>query len=170
MPVPGRAAVAQLVRAPLSATSAGLLVHRRGGRGIEVLLVHPGGPYWARRDAGAWSIPKGEVDDGEDPLGAAQREFREELGLAPPSGPFVELGTVRQKAGKTVHAWAVEGDLDVAAIAGATIEIEWPPRSGQRRSFPEIDRAAWCTPDEARRLLIEAQVAFIERLAAALAR
>jgi predicted NUDIX family NTP pyrophosphohydrolase len=124
-------------------TSAGLLMHRTRGRTVEVLLVHPGGPFWRNKDDGAWSIPKGEVDDGEEPLAAARREFAEELGTLPGDGPFVQLPAVKQKGGKTVLAWAVAGDLDAAAIHSDTFEMEWPPRSGKRVQFPEVDRAGW---------------------------
>jgi predicted NUDIX family NTP pyrophosphohydrolase len=124
-------------------TSAGLLMHRTRGRTVEVLLVHPGGPFWRNKDDGAWSIPKGEVDDGEEPLAAARREFAEELGTLPGDGPFVQLPAVKQKGGKTVLAWAVAGDLDAAAIQSDTFEMEWPPRSGKRVQFPEVDRAGW---------------------------
>jgi len=122
--------------------SAGLLMYRRRGGVIELLLVHPGGPFWKNKDAGAWTIPKGEVGPGEDLLAAAKREFEEELGAAP-AGEFVPLGSVKQKGGKVVHAWAVEGELDVAAVKSNTFEMEWPPRSGKRQAFPEVDRAAW---------------------------
>ena len=144
--------------------SAGLLLYRdRGGR-LEVMLVHPGGPFWARRDDGAWSIPKGELEDGDDGPACARREFEEETGSALPPGPLVELGTIRQGSGKIVEAWAVEGDLDAAAIRSNTFELEWPPRSGQRRSFPEVDRAGWFSLDAARDRLNAAQGAFLDRL------
>jgi predicted NUDIX family NTP pyrophosphohydrolase len=122
--------------------SAGILVYRRRGGGLEVLLVHPGGPFWARKDAGAWTIPKGEHDAGEDALAAARRELREETGLDV-EGPFEPLPPARQRGGKLVSAWAVEGDFDVSALASNTFEMEWPPRSGRRRRFPEVDRAEW---------------------------
>lgn len=124
----------------MAKTSAGLLMYRRHGGHLEVLLVHPGGPFWRHRDAGAWSIPKGELDDAEDPLEAARREFEEETGLRP-EGPFLELPAVRQKAGKVVHAWAFEGDWDPARLRSNTFEIEWPPKSGKTAEFPEVDRA-----------------------------
>ena len=124
--------------------SAGVLL-RRAGDG-SVLLVHPGGPFWARRDAGAWSIPKGEHDDDEDPEACARREFLEELGVAPPVG-LTDLGTVRQKNRKEVRAFYAEGDVDAAAVVSNTFEMEWPPRSGRTQSFPEIDRAEWFTRD-----------------------
>jgi predicted NUDIX family NTP pyrophosphohydrolase len=147
--------------------SAGILVYRRGGDGgLEVLLAHPGGPYWKTKDDGAWSIPKGEIDDpGEEPLAVARREFEEELGSPPPeTSHALPLGEVRQASGKTVTAWAVEGDLDVSRITSNTFEMEWPPRSGKKQAFPEIDRAGWFTIEEARRKLIAGQVAFLDRL------
>jgi predicted NUDIX family NTP pyrophosphohydrolase len=145
--------------------SAGLLLFRRGGDGIEVLLVHPGGPFWARRDDGAWSIPKGEVDDGDERATAA-REFAEELGQPAPERDWVDLGEVVQSGGKRVRAWAAEGDFDVELLASNTFEMEWPPRSGRTSVFPEVDRAAWCSPEVAAHKLIPAQVALVERLAA----
>lgn len=145
--------------------SAGLLLYRRHGRSIEVLVVHPGGPFWAGRDDGAWSIPKGEVDGGDDRATAA-REFAEELGHPPPDSGWIDLGEVAQSGGKRVRAWAVGGDLDPAQLVSNTFEIEWPPRSGRRATFPEVDRAAWCTPQEAARKLVAAQVALVERLVA----
>jgi predicted NUDIX family NTP pyrophosphohydrolase len=145
--------------------SAGILLHRRGAGGREVLLVHPGGPFWAKRDDGAWSIPKGEYADGEDAQAAARREFAEELGSPLPGGaPLVELGEVRQRNGKLVAAWAAEGDLDATAARSNTFEMEWPPRSGRRQEFPEIDRAEWFPLARAREKLIPAQVAFLDRL------
>jgi predicted NUDIX family NTP pyrophosphohydrolase len=152
--------------------SAGLLLYRRSASGLQVLLVHPGGPLWARRDLGAWSIPKGEYADDEDPLAAARREFAEELGAPPPvpasAAELLDLGEVRQKSGKLVHAWALPGDLDVAEISSNTFALEWPPRSGQLEEFPEVDRAAWFETDEARAKLNPAQVALLDRLQAAL--
>lgn len=135
---------------------------------LEVLLVHPGGPYWARRDDGWWSIPKGEIDPDEDPLHAAERELEEELGATVPAGPRVPLGEVVQAGGKHVVAWGVEADLDPSGITAGTFEIEWPPRSGERRSFPEIDRAAWFPPHLARRKLLPGQLPFLDRLEEAL--
>ena len=147
--------------------SAGILLFRRAHAGeIEVLLAHPGGPFWAKKDAGSWSIPKGEHGEDEDALGAARREFAEELGHEVPAGEAVDLGTVTQSSGKRVRAWAVEGDLDVAHIESNTFELEWPPRSGRRASFPEIDRAAWFDVRVARAKLVAAQAAFLERLLA----
>ena len=145
--------------------SAGVLLYRRtGGGGTEVLLVHPGGPFWARRDAGAWSIPKGETGDEEDPRACATREFEEELGVPPPDGSTIDLGEVRQRSGKVVVAFAVEGDLDPDDVRSNTFTMEWPPRSGQQREFPEIDRAAWFGPEEAREKLVSAQAEFVDRL------
>jgi predicted NUDIX family NTP pyrophosphohydrolase len=129
-----------------------------------VLLVHPGGPFWAKKDAGAWSIPKGEyVEDEEDPLACARREFEEELGTPPPDD-LVPLGEVRQRSGKRVTAWAAAGDLDPAGIASNTFTMEWPPRSGRMQEFPEVDRAAWFALDEARERINPAQAAFLDRL------
>jgi predicted NUDIX family NTP pyrophosphohydrolase len=145
--------------------SAGILLHRGGADGREVLLVHPGGPFWAKRDDGAWSIPKGEYGPDEDPRLAARREFEEELGSAlPGEAELRELGEVRQKNGKLVVAWAVEGDLDATAARSNTLELEWPPRSGRRQEFPEIDRAEWFAVARAREKLLPAQVAFLDRL------
>jgi predicted NUDIX family NTP pyrophosphohydrolase len=151
--------------AEMATRSAGILLHRRGSAGPEVLLVHPGGPYWAKRDAGAWSIPKGEYNDGEDPLACARREFAEELGSAPPDGAEpVELGEVRQKGGKVVLAWALEGDLDAATIRSNTFAMEWPPRSGAMREFAEVDRAEWFSIDAARDKILPAQAPLLDRL------
>jgi predicted NUDIX family NTP pyrophosphohydrolase len=143
--------------------SAGILLHRPGP---EVLLVHPGGPFFARRDDGAWSIPKGLYEDGEEPLAAARREFAEELGSPCPDGPALELGEIRQRNGKRVTAWAVAGDLDPTAITSNTFELEWPPRSGRLQTFPEVDRAGWFTIDAARVKILAAQAAFLDRLMA----
>ncbi|MGX4693569.1 NUDIX domain-containing protein [Streptomyces sp. JNUCC 63] len=145
--------------------SAGLLLFRRAGDGLEVLLGHMGGPLWARRDAGAWTVPKGEYDPGEPAWEAARREFREELGLEPPDGEAVPLGEVRQSSGKTVTAWAVEADLDPATISPGTFLMEWPPRSGRTQEFPELDRVAWLGLDRAREVIVKAQTAFLDRLA-----
>ena len=145
--------------------SAGLVLFRqREGDEIEVLLVHPGGPFWAKKDLGAWSIPKGEHADDEDPLAAARREFAEELGQAPPDGEPVPLGEVRQKGGKRVVAWALEGDLDPATVASNAFEIEWPPRSGRLQEFPEVDRAEWFSLEEARRRILQGQIPLLEVL------
>jgi predicted NUDIX family NTP pyrophosphohydrolase len=148
--------------------SAGILLYRRRDDGVEVLLVHPGGPLWARRDAGAWSIPKGEYTEGEDPLAAALREFEEETGQRPPEAKMVALGEVRQRGGKVVSAWAAPGDLDPAAVTSNTFSMEWPPRSGRRREFPEVDRAGWFDPATAREKLLAAQAGLVDRLLAAL--
>jgi predicted NUDIX family NTP pyrophosphohydrolase len=145
--------------------SAGLLLHRRGvGGTTEVLLVHPGGPFWRTRQWGSWSIPKGEVDPGEDEPAVAEREFSEELGSAPPSGPRVDLGEVTQSGGKTVHAWAVAADLDVTTVRSNTFTIEWPPRSGEHREFPEVDEARWFSLAEARRRILTGQQPLLDRL------
>jgi len=130
-----------------------------------VLLVHPGGPMWAKRDAGAWSIPKGEYESGEDPLAAAQREFEEELGTPAPDGPVTDLGEVRQKSGKIVSAWAVAGDLDVTEITSNTVEVQWPPRSGKMLEIPEVDRAQWFGLQAAREKINPAQAELLDRLA-----
>ncbi len=146
-------------------SSAGILLYRRTGDRLEVLLVHPGGPFWSRRDAGAWSIPKGEYGSDDNALQAALREFEEELGTAPPRGAEpLDLGAVTQKGGKIVSAWALEGELDAAEIKSNTFTTEWPPRSGQMREFPEVDRAGWFGIDEAREKLNPAQVGLLERL------
>ena len=145
--------------------SAGLLVHRRTGGELEVLLVHPGGPFWAKKDDGAWSVPKGEYEPDEDPLGVALREFEEEIGAEPPDhATAVSLGELRQPSGKVVRAWAVEGDLDVSEVRSNTFEMEWPPRSGRTQEFPEVDRAGWFGLEEARRKLLRGQVGFLDRL------
>jgi predicted NUDIX family NTP pyrophosphohydrolase len=128
-----------------------------------VLLVHPGGPLWAKKDEGAWSIPKGEIDAGEDPLAAARREFEEELG-SPVVGEFVPLAPIRQASGKLVYAWAVESDFDVATLISGTFSLEWPPRSGRRQDFPEVDGAEWFTIEDARRKINKAQVALLDQL------
>jgi predicted NUDIX family NTP pyrophosphohydrolase len=144
--------------------SAGIVLFRRAGAQIEVLIVHPGGPIWARRDDGAWSIPKGECDPGEEPLAAARREFAEEIGTPAPDGEPLALGEVRLKSGKRVIGWALEGDLDAAAIRSNTFELQWPPRSGRRQEFPEVDRAGWFEPAAARVKLNPAQAEFVDRL------
>jgi predicted NUDIX family NTP pyrophosphohydrolase len=149
--------------------SAGILLYRRtSGGDLEVLLGHPGGPFHAHRDLGSWSIPKGEVEEGEDLEAVARREFDEETGHPTPGGPLIPLGTIRQKGGKVVHAWAVEGDLDPAASASNTFSMPWPPGSGTITAFPELDRVAWFEPAEARRRLKEAQGPFVDRLEQAL--
>lgn len=144
-------------------TSAGLLLFRRRQGVPEVFLVHPGGPFWAKKDAGAWSIPKGEAAPGEDLLSAARREFQEETGLGI-DGDFRELAPVRQPSGKRVHAWAVEADLDADAIHSNSFEMEWPPRSGQRREFPEVDRAAWFDLPTARSKITKGQLGLLDQL------
>jgi predicted NUDIX family NTP pyrophosphohydrolase len=144
--------------------SAGILLYRVADGEREVLLVHPGGPFWARKDAGSWSIPKGEYGDGEDPLACALREFEEETGEALPPGELVELGSVKQKGGKVVTAWAAEGNLDAAAVRSNTFTMEWPPRSGRTAEFPEIDRAEWFGIETAREKLVPAQAEFLDRL------
>ena len=155
----------------MSKLSAGLLLYRLVGDEVEVLVAHPGGPIWSRRDSGAWSLPKGAPDDHEtDLLEAARREFEEETGHRPPEGPVVDLGEVRMRSGKVVHGYAAEGDLDPARITSMEVDVEWPPRSGRRITVPEIDRVAWCGPAEARRRLNPAQAAFVDRLLRALAR
>lgn len=149
--------------------SAGVLLFRDGSAGgTEFLLVHPGGPFWAKRDAGAWSIPKGQIEDGEDPRDCALREVEEELGALPPlvEEDLVALGSVRQRAGKVVEAWAGESDFDTAELASNTFAMEWPPRSGREREFPEVDRAEWFGLDEARRRILPAQAEFLDRLLA----
>jgi predicted NUDIX family NTP pyrophosphohydrolase len=148
--------------------SAGILLYRIRGGEPEVLLVHPGGPFWARKDAGAWSIPKGEHDEAEDGQAAALREFEEETGKRLPGDALADLGTVRLKSGKLVAAWAVEGDLDADAIASNTFELEWPPRSGRIQEFPEIDRASWVGVDVAREKLVKGQLPFLDRLVTSL--
>ncbi|MGY1601601.1 NUDIX domain-containing protein [Geodermatophilus sp. SYSU D00815] len=149
-------------------TSAGVLLYRRAGDEVEVLIGHMGGPFWARKDAGGWSIPKGEHDAGEDPFAVARREFEEELGSPVPATDFTPLGEVRT-SGKTLTVWAAEGDLDASACASNTFSLEWPPRSGRVQEFPEIDRAAWVTVDVAREKLVKGQLPFLDRLLAALA-
>lgn len=151
--------------------SAGILLFRLAASGPQVLLVHPGGPFWARRDEGAWSIPKGEYEPGQDPRAAALREFEEELGRPLPAAAarLIDLGTIRQPGGKLVTAWAARGDLDADAIAGNTFELEWPPRSGLIRRFPEVDRAGWFEPAEARRKLLRGQLPLLDALLTAVA-
>lgn len=153
----------------MRAPSAGILLYRGAGASREVLLVHPGGPWWSRRDTGAWSIPKGECMPEEEPYSAARREFAEELGIAPPDGEALRLGEITQKAGKRVLAWALAGDVDTTAIKSNTFTIEWPPRSGQFRSFPEVDRAEWFAVAAAREKINPAQAKLLDRLEAALA-
>ena len=147
-----------------SKRSAGILLYRRRGGQVEVLLVHPGGPFWSRKDDGAWFVPKGELEADEEPLSAARREFREELGSEPPNGEPLLLGTVKNKGGKLIYAWALEGDFDLSAFASNTFTLEWPPRSGQMREFPEIDRAAFFALSDAEPKLHPAEQPFLERL------
>jgi predicted NUDIX family NTP pyrophosphohydrolase len=141
-----------------------LLLYRRRDAKREVLLVHPGGPFWQNRDDGVWSIPKGEMVENENGIDVARREFQEELGVPAPEGELASLGAVRQAGGKVVHAWALPGDLDVTRTTSNTFEIEWPPRSGRIQQFPEVDRAAWFDVDTARRKMVPAQAAFLDRL------
>ena len=151
--------------------SAGLLLFRRTADGIEVLVAHPGGPMWARRDTGAWSLPKGAQEDHETDLyDSARREFHEETGQVAPDGPAIDLGEVRMRSGKVVHAWGIEGDLDPAALTSMEMDLEWPPHSGRTVRVPEIDRVAWLRPADARRKLNPAQAGFVDRLLQALAR
>jgi predicted NUDIX family NTP pyrophosphohydrolase len=144
--------------------SAGLLLYRRPAGRLLVLLVHPGGPFWQKKDLGAWSIPKGEFADGEDALATARREFREETGLDVP-GPFTPLTPIKQPGGKTVHAWGVEGDFDPRALKSNTFSLEWPPRSGRAQEFPEVDRAAWFDLEEAKRRINRGQATLLDELA-----
>jgi predicted NUDIX family NTP pyrophosphohydrolase len=147
-----------------SKQSGGLLVYRRRGGHLEVFLVHPGGPFWATKDEGAWSIPKGEFGGDEDPLDAAKREFQEETGFEPPSSGLDPLGSVRQPSGKIVHAWMAEGDVDAERIHSNTFELEWPRGSGRRLTYAEVDRAGWFGLEEARRKILAAQRELIDRL------
>jgi predicted NUDIX family NTP pyrophosphohydrolase len=144
--------------------SAGLLMFRRRAGGLEVLLAHPGGPFFAKKDAGAWTVPKGEVDPGEDPRACALREFAEETGVRPATLSYIALGSVKQRGGKVVQAWAFEGDCEPEALHSNSFELEWPPRSGRRQTFPEVDRAGWFGLDEARERINPAQAAFLDRL------
>jgi len=143
--------------------SAGLLMYRLAGGAPEVLLVHPGGPFFAKKDEGAWTIPKGEIEAGEDPLACAKRELREEVGLCAPDTTYASLGSIKQAGGKVVHAWAFEGDWDGQLVSN-TFELEWPPKSGRKRAFPEVDRAAFFAIEEARRKVNPAQALFLDRL------
>lgn len=146
--------------------SAGILLYRQTGEGLQVLLAHPGGPLFLKRDNGHWSVPKGEPDPDEPLLDAARREFTEETGQPLPDGSLLELGSITQKGGKVVHAWALEGDLDPETARSETFELEWPPRSGRLQTFPEIDRVAWFDLDEARRRVKDTQIPLIDRLEA----
>jgi predicted NUDIX family NTP pyrophosphohydrolase len=145
--------------------SAGLLMYRRSGGQVEVLLVHPGGPFWTKKDTGAWSIPKGEHDDGEDAFAAATREFQEETGLVA-RGPCLPLAPVKQQGGKIVQAWAFEGDCQPESLQSTTFSLEWPPRSGRRQEFPEVDRAGWFSLEEAKQKIVPGQVPLLDELAA----
>src|SRR6476620_298678 len=146
--------------------SAGILLFRRGGGGVEFLLVHPGGPFWRPKYAGAWTIPKGQIEDGEEPRACAIREMGEELGPAPKLDPeqLIELGSIRQRAGKVVEAWAAEAEFDPDTLASNTFSMEWPPRSGSEQEFPEVDRAGWFDHEAAREKILPAQVELLERL------
>jgi predicted NUDIX family NTP pyrophosphohydrolase len=146
--------------------SAGLLLYRVCDGGVEVLIGHPGGPFWARKDDGAWSIPKGEYTDGEDPWAAAQREFEEEVGWAPPAGPRVDLGAVKQPSGKVLTVFAVRGDLDITDAHSNTFELEWPRGSGRIRAFPEVDRVGWFSIAQARAKLLKGHRDFLDQLMA----
>ncbi len=152
----------------MAATSAGILLYRGAADALEVLLVHPGGPFWAKKDEGAWSIPKGEVEEGEEPRACALRELDEELGMPPPIAPaqLADLGTVRQKAGKLIHCWAAEADFDPATLRSNSFTMEWPPRSGRQQEFPEVDRAEWFGLEAARGKINPAQVELLDRLQA----
>jgi predicted NUDIX family NTP pyrophosphohydrolase len=151
-----------------SRVSAGILLFRRRPSGVEVLLAHPGGPFFTKKDLGYWTIPKGEVEAGEELYAVARREFEEETGQAPPDGPSIDLGSIVQKGGKVVHAWGLEGDLDQATAVSNQFELAWPPGSGRRALFPEIDRVDWFAPAEARVRLKETQIPLVDRLEAAL--
>ena len=144
--------------------SAGLLVYRVRDKTVEVFLVHPGGPFWAKKDEGAWSIPKGEYTEEENPLEAAKREFKEETGFDPPAGKMMELKPIKQPSGKIVSVWAVEGDFDAAKIKSNLFSMEWPPKSGKQQEFPEVDRAGWFSLEEAKAKIFKGQVGFIEQL------
>ena len=143
--------------------SAGLLMYRKRGESVQILLVHPGGPFWAKKDLGSWSMPKGEFSEDEDALKAARREFEEETGFLP-TGQFARLGAIRQPSGKLIHAWAFEGDLDAKKVKSNTFSVEWPPQSGKQQEFPEVDRAEWFTIETAREKIIKGQVEFLDEL------
>jgi predicted NUDIX family NTP pyrophosphohydrolase len=155
--------MAELILAGMAKRSAGLLMFRRTGAELEVFLVHPGGPFWTGKDAGAWTVPKGEYVDGEEPLDAAKREFTEETGFTA-KGKFIDLGTVRQTSGKIVNAWAFEGDCDPGKLKSNFCEIEWPPRSGKKLEIPEVDRGAWFGLSEARKRILKSQEPFLDVL------
>ena len=145
--------------------AAGILLYRRAAGGLEVLLAHPGGPLWARKDLASWTLPKGQFTDGELPLDAAKREFEEEMG-SPPTGDFQSLGTLKQPSGKVIHAWAAESDFDITTVASNLFSMEWPPRSGKMGEFPEVDRAGWFLVEEARLKILKGQAPFLDRLLA----
>ena len=150
---------------PMAAkVSAGVLLFRRTSGSLEVLLVHPGGPFWSKKDDGAWFLPKGEIEPDEEPLACAKREFREELGHEPPAGEYKSLGDVKNKSGKKIFAWAVEGDFEPALLVSNTFRLEWPPRSGIEQDFPEVDRASFFSGEEARRKVHPAELPLLERL------
>jgi len=157
------AAFAHAQADPMKRASAGLLLYRRAANGLEVMLVHPGGPYWARKDEGAWSIPKGEIEPGEEALAAARREFEEETG-ATASGEFVPLAPVKLRSGKVIHAWAVQADFDPAALRSNLFSMEWPPKSGEQREFPEADRAGWFDVERARVKIHPGQAPLLDSL------
>jgi predicted NUDIX family NTP pyrophosphohydrolase len=142
--------------------AAGILLYRRAAKGVEVLLAHPGGPLWARKDYASWTLPKGQFTDGEAPLDAAKREFEEEMG-SKPAGVFQSLGTLRQPSGKVIHAWAAESDFDVATVKSNLFSMEWPPKSGKMGEFPEVDRAGWFSIDEARIKILKGPQPFLDR-------
>ena len=150
--------------------SAGLLLFKKDDTGLQVLLVHPGGPFWRNKDKGSWTIPKGEFTGEEDPLAAAKREFEEETGGPPPQGDYIPLKAIKQKNGKTVHVWAVAGDFDSANLISNTFLLEWPPKSGRKKEFPEVDRAAWFDPETAKQKMLSGQPNLIDQLLAILAR
>ncbi|HSX33615.1 MAG TPA: NUDIX domain-containing protein [Candidatus Saccharimonadales bacterium] len=152
----------------MKAQSAGILLYRKNGGAVEVLLVHPGGPFWAKKDLGSWSVPKGEFAENEAPLAAARREFSEETGSPAPDGDYQALGEAKQSSGKVVHVFALEHDLDLSGFKSNLFEMEWPPKSGTKQSFPECDQAAWVPLAQATQKLVKGQVLFVERLAAAL--
>jgi predicted NUDIX family NTP pyrophosphohydrolase len=152
----------------MSKLSAGILLFKMTGDTIVVLIAHPGGPFWAKKNLGAWSVPKGEYADGDDPHEAALREFLEELGSPAPEGRSIDLGEIKQSSGKRIRVWSVEGDLDPSSIVSNAFEIEWPPRSGESAEFPEVDRASWETVANARLKLVKGQVEFLDRLMEAL--
>ena len=144
--------------------SAGLLIYKYEENELKVLLVHPGGPFWAKKDLGAWSIPKGEYIEDEEPLKVAYREFEEEIGQNPPDGKTLELGSIKQPSGKLITAWAIEGDLDVFKIKSNLFSLEWPPKSGRTQEFPEVDKAEWFDLEETRRKILPGQKGFLEKL------